>query len=94
MSLAPGTHAVEPVVPTPGKLERELREVDEAIAALLASDGFVEELVAYHARRKALIAALADRRENIARKIVRFGSRRKADAIGEKDYDAISKSSR
>jgi hypothetical protein len=43
------------------ELESELRRVEEAIATLNASDAFVEDLVAGHAYRKALIAALSER---------------------------------
>ena len=43
------------------ELESELRKVEQAIATLNASDAFVEDLIARHAYRKALIAALSER---------------------------------
>ena len=54
-------YALVPVNLPAAALERELGRVEEAIAALTESDGFVEELIALHARRKALLAALQNR---------------------------------
>jgi hypothetical protein len=76
------------------ELERELRSVEEAIMLLNASDAFVEDLVSRHAYRKALIAALSDRPRKRPQKIAGLASRHKADAIGENDDDAFSRSSR
>lgn len=41
--------------------ERELRRVEDSIAMMNASDGFIEDLVSHHAYRKELIAALSNR---------------------------------
>lgn len=43
------------------ELESELRAVEESIVQLNVSDAFVEDLVARHAYRKTLIAALSER---------------------------------
>jgi hypothetical protein len=62
------------------ELESELREVEEAIVRLSASDAFVEDLVSHHAYRKALIAALSDRPRNRRQKVVSLASWHKAAA--------------
>ena len=76
------------------ELQRELRLVEESIRRLNASDAFVEDLISRHAYRRALIAALADRPRKRPQKIVSLASWDKADAIGENDDDAFSRSSR
>jgi hypothetical protein len=58
--MAENVYDVSPAVPTFGEIERELRRVDASIAALIASDAFVEDLISCHAYRKALIATLAN----------------------------------
>ena len=76
------------------ELESELRLVEESIMRLNASDAFVEDLVSRHAYRKALITALADRPRKHPQMIASLASWHKADAIGENDNDAFSRSSR
>jgi hypothetical protein len=76
------------------ELESELRRVEEAIATLNASDAFIEDLVARHAYRKALIAALSERFRQRPQMVASPALRRRADAIAEDDDGAISRSSR
>ena len=58
-------------------LAGELREVEEAIAILIASDTFIEDLISYHARRNVLLAAIANQRAACREKVARPDVRRK-----------------
>jgi hypothetical protein len=75
------------------ELERELRLVEESIAQLSASDAFAEDLIARHAYRKTLLAALAERPQRRAQRIASLAWQ-KVDATGEDDDDALSRSAR
>jgi hypothetical protein len=76
------------------ELESELRAVEESIVQLNASDGFVEDLVARHAYRQTLIAALSERFRQRPQMIASPALRHRVDAIGENDDGAISRPSR
>lgn len=61
-------------------LASELREVEESIAILIASDAFIEDLISYHARRHFLLAAIADQRAICREKFARLDAPRKTPA--------------
>jgi hypothetical protein len=62
-------------------LASELREVEESIAILIASDAFIEDLISSHARRHFLLAAIADQRAICREKFARLDAPRKTSAI-------------
>jgi hypothetical protein len=75
-------------------LEHELRIVEDIIAKLTQSDGFVEDLILLHSRRKRLLAAFLLRPERQRIKMFAFASGPNAGlrAHAEGDLDPLGAS--